>query len=134
MDGVLGSLGGRAVGYGLGYAVAVGPAIVAATVAVWRPTMRQCVAMIAWGSVGIIPPLVWWPGFPVLLIAPLIPWRRTWARFVVPACVIGSCGALIAMWHGSIVGRYLWGFPMLIAIASIMTSLLGSVRGRWAMM
>lgn len=66
--------------------------------------------------------------FAVLLVLPVVPWRRLWARWVMPVGVLGVC-VVVAAVQGS---AFLVVFPVMAAVGALVAAGAASWRGRAA--
>lgn len=64
--------------------------------------------------------------FAVLLVLPVVPWRRLWARWVVPAGVLAVC-VVVAAVQGS---AFFVVFPAMAAVGALVAAGAASWRVR----
>ena len=117
------------------YLVVVVPLVVVMVIALWWPRWWQ------WTSV-LIGPLITalaaaeapgirqtgWPAtigvaYAFLLVPPLLPWRRRWARWAIPAIVVLICGFLTAVAQFEVSILFFLGFPALLSLAVLLVLL-----------
>lgn len=114
------------------YLLVMAPLLVVMTAAVWRPRWWQLLllgagpALTAAASAEVpgVDALGWLSGIGValatLVVAPVLPWRRGWARGAVPATVLAVCAVLVVAAEGeAAVGFYL-GLPVLLAVGALL--------------
>ena len=123
------------------YLVAVVPVLAVAVAAVWPPRPRQVLALLAAplvtfaGAAGV-PPFellgfytyigVAWL---VLLVTPLLRWRRSWARVAVPATVLLTCAGLVVLGEGELPLVLFVTLPVLVAEVALVAGLVARPGG-----
>lgn len=115
------------------------PLLVVMTAAVWRPRWWQLLllgagpALTAAAIAGVpgVDELGWVSTIGVaiasLVVAPVLPWRRHWARWAVPATVLAVCAALVVAAEGEAAVRFYLALPALLAVGALLVE----VERRW---
>lgn len=113
------------------YLVVVLPLVVVMLAAVWRPRAWQVVAILAGPTVTALAfaeaPLVGRLGwlasvgvlYAFLVVPPVLPWRRRWARPAVPTVVLLLCGVLLAAADGNAAAVLYLGLPTLVSVGAL---------------
>ena len=126
------------------YLLVVAPLLVVATAAVWVPRRGQALLLyggpaltaLAWAGVpgpvhlGFL--LVYGTPYLLLLVLPLVPWRRSWARWAVPTTVLLTSGALASVAEGEAPVLFYVSYPVLLALGALVVAARGRVVGSTA--
>jgi hypothetical protein len=113
------------------YLVVVVPLVVVMLAAVWRPRVWQLIATfvgptvtaLAFAEAPLVGRLGWLASVGVLyaflVVPPVLPWRRRWARRAVPSIVLLLCGVLLAAADGDAAAALYLGLPMLVSVGAL---------------
>ena len=117
------------------YLGVVGPLVVVMGCAMWAPRWWQwaglaagpLVTVLAAADVAWVQPLGWLAtvgvGYAFLLVPPLLPWRRPWARWTMPATVLLLCSILAAAAGFDAVTLFFLGLPALLSLGVLVVLL-----------
>jgi hypothetical protein len=119
----------------IAYALTVGAVTLAVVIATWPPRPWPALLLSAGPVVSVLAVAEVWPfdligwiavlgvAYLYLVAPPLIPWRRRWARYLVPATCLFVCAGLVIFGGGLVMAVYL-ALPILCAAGAIIVAVL----------
>lgn len=117
------------------YVAVVVPLVIVMVIAVWRPRFWQWTSLLIGPLITAlataeVPGIrqIGWPAtvgvvYAFLLVPPLLPWRRRWARWAIPAIVLLTCGFLTAVAQFEVSILFFLGFPALLSLGVLVVLL-----------
>lgn len=116
------------------YLLVVVPLVGVATAAVWVPRPWQAglllggpaLSALAWAGVPGVELLGWLAVFGVpyalLVVLPVLPWRRRWARTTVPGTVLAVCAVLVAVARAEVSVVFYLALPASLAVGALVVA------------
>jgi hypothetical protein len=122
------------------YLLTVLPLLAVATAAVWVP--RPWPAVLLYGgpvltglAAAQVPGLdrlayllVFGTPYALLLVLPVLPWRRRWARWAVPLTVLVECGVLVVLARGDAPALFFVAYPVVLSVGALVVTAVSSRR------
>ena len=124
------------------YLLVVGPLLLVATAAVWVPRPWQVVLLYAgpalevlgWAGVPGVERLGYLPlfGTPyiLMLVLPVLPWRRQWACWAVPLTVLLVSALVIALAKGEAPALFFVAYPVVLSLGALVVATVSWRRRR----
>lgn len=124
------------------YLFIVVPLVIMMAVAMWPPCWWQWAALLvgplvttlAVAEVPVIPSIGWLAtigvAYAFLLVPPVLPWRRRWGRWSIPATVLLICALLAAAARFEAAVLFYLGLPALFSIGALVVMVLTLLHRR----